>query len=236
MATLKKYNLAGELQGEVEVTDQFVDTVVHGQMIKDYIVALRANVRQWSANTKGRSEVNHTTHKPYAQKGTGRARQGSFVAPQFRGGGRVFGPKPKFDQHVKINKKERRAAIRSLIGEKIADDNVFVLDSTVMEEPKTAMVSSFLATLGLGGRVLFLGESGVVEVAIGEEVQKFNVHTGRHKNFAKSARNMQGVKFQGASAISGYDILLAEHLILTEEALRELEEWLCVAVSQVEGE
>ena len=77
-------------------------------MIKDYIVALRANKRQWSANTKGRTEVNHSNKKPWRQKGTGNARQGTFAAPQFKGGGVVFGPKPKFDQHVRINRQERR--------------------------------------------------------------------------------------------------------------------------------
>ena len=86
--------------------DAFLDVQANSQMIKDYIVALRANARQWSANTLGRSEVVHSTKKPHRQKGTGSARQGSLVSPQYRGGGIVFGPKPKFDQHVRINKKK----------------------------------------------------------------------------------------------------------------------------------
>ena len=99
MPNLKKYNLAGQEVGEVTLEDSLTSANKNLQMIKDYLVAIRANARQWSANTKGRSEVNHTTKKPHPQKGTGNARQGSLAAPQYKGGGRVFGPKPKFDQH-----------------------------------------------------------------------------------------------------------------------------------------
>ena len=85
MATLKKYNLKGQETGHVEVDDRLVNAEANGQMIKDYIVALRANARQWSANTKTRSEVNHSTKKPHPQKGGGRARQGMLSAPQYKG-------------------------------------------------------------------------------------------------------------------------------------------------------
>ena len=101
---------------------ELIDAEANSQMIKDYIVALRANARQWSANTKTRSEVKHTTKKPHPQKGQGRARHGSLVGPQYRGGGRVFGPKPKFDQHVRVNQKERKAAIRFLLAEKLKEN------------------------------------------------------------------------------------------------------------------
>src|SRR6202140_3459890 len=112
MTTLKKYNLQGKVVGEVEIDEQLANAEANPQMIKDYIVAIRANARQWSANTKTRAEVNHSNKKPHAQKGTGKARQGYLGAPQYKGGGRVHAPRPKFDQHVRINKKERRAAIR----------------------------------------------------------------------------------------------------------------------------
>jgi len=115
MATLKKYNIDGEEVGKVEADKSLVDVQANTQMVKDYIIAIRANARQWSASTKGRSEVKHTTKKPHRQKGTGRARQGSLVTSQFRGGGVVFGPKPKFNQSVRVNKKEKKAAIKFLI-------------------------------------------------------------------------------------------------------------------------
>src|ERR1700722_14881711 len=127
-------------------------------MVKDYIIALRANARQWSANTKGRSEVKHTTKKPHPQKGGGRARQGSLVAPQYRGGGRVFGPKQKFDQHVRINKKERQAAIRFLLAEKLRENKLHIIEDINLTEPKTKTVVDFLKAAEIKGRVLFLGE------------------------------------------------------------------------------
>src|SRR5690242_6457982 len=132
-------------------------------MMKDYLVAYRANQRQWSANTKSRAEVNHSGQKPHPQKGTGRARQGYLGAPQYKGGGRVHTPKPKFDQFVRINKKERRSAIRHLIIEKILENKIHVLKAESFKEPKTKRVADFLKGRDLlGKRVLFLGE-GVFE-------------------------------------------------------------------------
>ena len=139
MTTLKKYDLKGKEVGHVKVAEKLATAEAHGQMIKDYIVALRANARQWSANTKGRSEVKHTTKKPHPQKGGGRARQGCLVAPQFRGGGTVFGPKPKFDQHVKTNKKERQAAIRFLLAEKFRDNKLHIVEDFSMKAPRPKM-------------------------------------------------------------------------------------------------
>src|SRR5208282_3594426 len=106
-------------------------------MIKDYTVAIRNNARQWSASTKGRKEINRTGKKPHPQKGQGRSRQGCLAAPQYKGGGIVFGPKPKFDQHVRINKKERRAAIRFFLAEKIKANQVHVLKNETMKKPQT---------------------------------------------------------------------------------------------------
>ena len=127
MATLKKYDIDGKEIGEVSIDDKNLKTLKNPQMIKDYLVAIKNNARQWSANTKGRKEINRTGAKPHRQKGLGRARQGSFAAPQYKGGGIVFGPKPKFDQFSKVNKKEKRAAIRSLITERISQDKECVL-------------------------------------------------------------------------------------------------------------
>jgi large subunit ribosomal protein L4 len=227
VATVKKYNLSGNEIGNLEINSQLTDAQANSQMIKDYIVALRQNERQWSANTKGRSEVKHTTAKPYRQKGTGRARQGSLVAPQYRGGGIVFGPKPKFDQHVRINQKERQAAIRCLIGEKIRAGQFRVIDSTEMSEPKTNKISGLLDKCEIDGRVLFLGEGEYVTVDHQDGKEKVSVKTTRHDNFVKSLRNIPGAEFCLARNINGYDLACARELIVTESALRELEEWLC---------
>lgn len=226
MTKLKKYNLAGEAVGELSIDPRLIHAEANGQMVKDYIVALRANARQWSANTKTRSEVKHTTKKPHPQKGQGRARQGSLVAPQYRGGGRVFGPKPKFDQHVKINQKERQAVIRYLIAEKMREGRVWVIDSTSMDEPKTKRVSGFLKKMNLDGRVLFLGEGSYTEVETEGKIQRVSISSSRHHHFVKSMRNLPKSHFLLASNISGYDVMVARDLILTESALNELNQWL----------
>jgi large subunit ribosomal protein L4 len=226
VATLKKFNLEGREIGEVDIDDGFAQAEANGQMIKDYIVALRANARQWSASTKGRSEVSHSTKKPHPQKGGGRARQGSLVAPQYKGGGRVFTPRPKFDQHVRINKKQRQAVIRFLIGEKIRENKLHILDKTNLKIPKTKSIAQFLKTCGLTKRVLFLGEGNFEQIEPGHHKKKVSVRTDKHENFIKSLRNVPRVEFALASNISGYDVLLANDIVLTESALQELSHWL----------
>ncbi|BBI17304.1 50S ribosomal protein L4 [Neochlamydia sp. EPS4] len=228
MATLKKYNLKGQETGQVIVDERLANAEAHGQMIKDYIVAIRANARQWSANTKTRSEVNHSTKKPHPQKGGGRARQGMLSAPQYKGGGRVFGPRPKFDQHVRINKKERKAAIRCLLAEKIAANRLHVLTESVLNEPKTKVMADFLKVTGLANhRVMFLGEAHYAEVKTEEETKRVSIHHDQHDNFIKSVRNLPKVSFSLATNISGYDVLVAKDIVVTESALIELVEWLC---------
>jgi large subunit ribosomal protein L4 len=225
--TLKKYNIDGKKIGDVEVAELFTNAKAHSQMIKDYIIAIRENARQWSASTKDRGEVKHTTKKPWAQKGTGRARQGSFVAPQFKGGGIVFGPKPKFNQHVRINKKEKKAAIRYLIAGKIKEQRLFVLDNTELDAPSTKKLATFLDKLGLERKVLFLGESTFENVAMTDNVSRqVSVHSDKHLNFRKSLRNIPKIKFNLASNVSGYDLMLADDLVVTESALNEIKQWL----------
>lgn len=226
MATLKKYNLEGREMGSVKVDEALANAEANGQMIKDYIVALRANARQWSASTKGRSEVSHSTKKPHPQKGGGRSRQGSLAAPQYKGGGRVFTPRPKFDQHVRINKKERRAAIRCLLGEKIRENRLHILESTQLDAPKTKTVVQFLEGAKLGKRVLFLGEGNYAEFDVEEGKKQVSVKTTQHDNFARSVRNIPKTEFALATNISGYDVVIAHDIVITEAALKELIQWL----------
>jgi large subunit ribosomal protein L4 len=214
VVSVKKYNLQGEVVGDVGIDADFLQVSANGQMIKDYIVALRANVRQWSANTKGRTEINHSNKKPWRQKGTGNARQGSFAAPQFKGGGVVFGPKPKFDQHVRINRKERRLAVRHLISEKIKNETLLVVEDKMfagaLQQPKTKPVADFLKRHNLyGKRNLFVGASAEIE---GE----------KHEIFRKSARNVPHTYFVLAPNLNGYDVLAARHIVMTESALAEI--------------
>lgn len=212
MVTLKKYNLKGDAVGEVNVDPKFLEAGVNGQLIKDYIVALRANARQWSANTKGRTEVNHSNKKPWRQKGTGNARQGTLAAPQFKGGGVVFGPKPKFDQHVRINRKERRQAIHQLLVDKIVNNGIVLVEDKMFSDlqgPKTKLVVEFLKGKNvLGRRLLFVGEST-------EEKDK-------HAIFKKSMRNLPKSDFVIAANVNGYDVIAAHGIVMTESALAEL--------------
>jgi large subunit ribosomal protein L4 len=225
--TLKKFNLAGEEIGTVAVEERLFNAEANGQMIKDYIVALRANARQWSANTKTRAEVNRSKKKPHAQKGGGRARQGMRSAPQYKGGGRVFGPRPKFDQHVSINRKERRAAIRSLFGEKLRAGEVVILDQSEMAEPKTKTIASFLEKQNFSRRTLFLGEANVANIEYDEMSFEFNVASDKHENLTKSLRNIPLTTFSLATNVSGYDLVVAKNLVITEQALQQLVSWLC---------
>lgn len=227
MATLKKYNLSGQSIGNIQVDDTLAQAEANGQMVKDYIVALRANARQWSANTKTRSEVNHSTKKPHPQKGQGRARQGMLSAPQYKGGGRVFGPRPKFDQHVRINKKERRSAIRCLIAEKIRENKLHIIENTNIDAPKTRTIADFLKANEIKGRVLFLGESTRATIQADDVEFNVDVASNKHQNFIKSVRNLPKTEFALASNISGYDVIVANNIVATEAALNELKQWLC---------
>jgi large subunit ribosomal protein L4 len=205
VASIKKFNLSGKSLTPFEIEEALLKKECNGQMIKDYIVALRANARQWSAHTKSRSEVSHSGQKPHPQKGTGRARQGYLGAPQYKGGGRVGTPRAKFDQHVRINRKEKQAAIRFLLSEKIQGDQVMVLEDKAFKEPKTKKVAEFLKGHNLfGKKVLFV--AGKEESAA----------------FIKSVRNIPRAQFMVLDTVSGYDILAHGNMIVLESAEQQL--------------
>ncbi len=212
MAILKKYDLTGKEVGSVEVSDALLEVSAHPQSIKDYIVALRNNARQWSACTKRRNEINRTGRKPHPQKGQGRSRQGDLAAPQYKGGGIVFGPKPKFDIHVRINKKERRAAIRSLIADKIKANQVHVLHSVNMEHPKTKRMADFFEKIERAEkRVLVLGES------TGSSGEMGNPHV----NLVKSLRNLPKKDYSLVPQVNGYELARCQDLVVLDSALDE---------------
>lgn len=215
MAYLNEYNLAGEEVGKIEIDDALLTPAANTQMIKDYITALRANARQWSANTKTRAEVNHSGKKPHPQKGAGRARQGYLGAPQYKGGGRVHAPRPKFDQHVKVNKKEKRAVIRHLLIEKVLNNFLHVLHFEEMDKPQTKQVVQFLKTRSLENKkIIFLAESG-------DEGQTTILQEKYHTLFL-SARNVLGLRFLPLSIVNGYDVIANQHLIVMNSAVDQL--------------
>lgn len=208
MATLKKYDLSGKEVGEVAIEDAWLTKGANSQMIKDYLVAIRANARQWSASTKSRAEVAHSGQKPHPQKGTGRARQGYLGAPQYKGGGRVGGPRPKFDQHVSVNRKEKRAAIRHLLAEKIQNNRIIILKYDGLKEPKTQKLAKFLKSRELESkRILVLGEKDSLE---------------KDQMFIKSMRNIPKTEFALMPNASGYDIAVPHSIIVLEPAVEKL--------------
>jgi large subunit ribosomal protein L4 len=220
VAALKKYNLAGVEVGQVAIEDELLKSNANSQMIKDYIVALRENARQWSASTKSRAEVNHSGQKPHPQKGTGRARQGYLGAAQYKGGGRVHAPRPKFDQHVRINRKEKRAAIRHLIIEKILDNRLHILQFEEMTEPKTKKVAAFLKSRDLQDKkVLFLCDGLLVGVKEGEKPVS---PTKKFEMFVKSIGNIRCSDFIMVPNVSGYDVLAHQDLIVMDTAVDQL--------------
>jgi len=217
VADIKKFDLTGKEKGQVTVKDEVLERGANSQMIKDYIVALRANARQWSAHTKSRSEVSHSGQKPHPQKGTGRARQGYLGAPQYKGGGRVGGPRAKFDQHVSINRKEKRAAIRFLLAEKIQNNNLIILEDEAFKAPKTKKIADFLK-----GRELF-GRKVLIIADLAEKPKsKKKLETKKDDNFLKSLRNIPRAAYIVLDNVSGYDIVAHRDIILMEPAVDKL--------------
>lgn len=227
MTTLKKYDLSGKELGEIDAGECFEGVEANSQMIKDYIVALRRNARQWSASTKGRSEVSHSNQKPHRQKGTGNARQGTLAAPQYRGGGVVFGPKPKFNQHVRINAKERRSALRFLLAEKMKFGHVLLIDDSAaqagLKDGKTKVVANFLKSFKIFGRkVLFVSEGTRATLEEGNETIEISVRSDKHQNLHRSTKNIPRAECTLASNLNGYEVMAARDIILTESAFAEI--------------
>lgn len=201
----KKYDIEGNELESVVIQSLDSENKAHYQSIKDYIKAIRRNLRQWSANTKDRSQSNHSGAKPHAQKGTGKARQGFLGAPQYKGGGRVHTPKPKFDQHVRINKKERRSVISTLLNEKIESENLVFLQDSLSENlaaPKTAVMANFLKKTGFEGKsCLFVVEK--------REEKAFD-------SLQKSLKNIPKVSFQYVDNLNGYSIIAHQKVVVLE--------------------
>lgn len=176
------------------------------QVIFDAIVMQRASQRQGTHDTKGRSEVRGGGRKPWRQKGTGRARQGSIRATQWRGGGIVFGPTPR-SYSYKLNKKVRRLALKSVLSEKVADSNMIVVDAFKMEAPKTKAFLDVINAINASNKTLFV-------VAPDEDFE----------NAFKSLRNIPTMMMLTADGINVYDIVNANKIVFTEAAVKHVEE------------
>src|SRR5690348_465513 len=155
MPSTTVYNMAGEAVDQLELSEQVFGITPHVAVLHQVVTAQLVNRRQGNASTKSRAEVSGGNKKPYRQKGTGRARQGSTRAPHYRGGGSVFGPRPH-PYHATVPRKMRRLAIKSVLSDKAANDQIIVLDEVALEEPRTRVIVDLLAQLPVERNVLFM--------------------------------------------------------------------------------
>ncbi len=191
--------------GDLELSETVFGAPVNEGLVHQAVVRYLANQRQGTASTKTRGEVSGGGRKPWRQKGTGRARQGSIRAPQWVGGGTVFGPKPR-DYRQAMPKKARRAALRSALSSKVASGELLVLDELTFEEPKTKKMVEVLQNLKAAGASAL--------VVTGE----------LDRNVILSARNIPGVGTTRAGDLNVYDVVAHARLIATKDAIAKIEE------------
>ena len=198
------YDMSGKLVGEIELSEAVFGITPNESVVHDAVKNHLANKRQGTQSALTRAEVSGGGRKPWRQKGTGRARQGSTRAPQWTHGGIVFAPKPRSYSYV-LNKKVKRLAMKSALSAKAAAGEIIVIDSIKMDSIKTKDFRAFLTAVKADGKSL------VVTPAKDEIV-------------VKSARNIPGVETSMANLINVYDILKAKYLVLDKEALAVIEE------------
>lgn len=206
MLKVAVHNQEGANVNEIELNEAVFGIEPHKQAMFDMVLLQRASIRQGTHDTKGRSEVRGGGRKPWRQKGTGRARQGSIRAPQWRGGGTVFGPTPR-KYGFKLNKKVARLALRSALSCKVADNEFVVLDKISFGAPKTKDMIKVLENLNVKGKTLL----------VMDEIDE---------NVRLSARNIPGVMVLDSHGINVYDILNSNNMIVTEAAVKVIEEGL----------
>ena len=197
-------DMNGKKVSEVELSDAVFGITPNEKAVHAAVVNFLANQRQGTQSTKTRSEVSGGGRKPWRQKGTGHARQGSIRAPQWTHGGVALGPKPR-DYSYRINKKVKRLAVLSALSDKAANGNMIVVDKLAMDEYKTKTVVAMLAAVGAGKKNLVVNEAVDAK-------------------FVKSAANIPGVKTTTVSSVNTYDVVNAEKMIISLDAAKKLEE------------
>ena len=203
MANVSVYNIEGKEVGSIELNDAVFGVEVNEHLVHMAVVNQLANNRQGTQSAKTRSEVSGGGRKPWRQKGTGHARQGSTRSPQWTGGGVVFAPKPR-DYSFKMNKKEKRIALLSALSSKVADNKIVVLDAFNLDEVKTKKFAEVMSNLKVDKALV------VIE--------------GENKNVVLSGRNIPTVKVSATNEINTYDVLKYVTLVVTKAAVEKLEE------------
>ena len=198
------YNMSGELVGEIELSEAVFGIAPNQAVVHDVVKNHLANKRQGTQSALTRAEVSGGGRKPWRQKGTGRARQGSTRAPQWTHGGIVFAPKPR-DYSYTLNKKAKRLALKSVLSAKAAEAAVVVIDEIKMEAPKTAEFAKFLKAVGCDTKTLV-------------------VTAAPDMNVVKSGRNIAGCEVTFANLINVYDVINANKLVVDKASLAKIEE------------
>jgi len=203
MPTLDLFNKAGQKVGDIQIDENIFGVEINADAIHQVVVAQLANKRQGTQSAKTRAEVRGGGIKPWRQKGTGRARQGSIRAPQWIHGGIVFAPKPR-DYRVSVPKKMRRVALKSALSAKVAENEMIVVDSLEFDAPKTKAMLEVLNAFEAKKTLIVVAES--------------------NENIYKSARNIPGVQVLPVNNLNVYDILKYEKFIVTKDAVSKIEE------------
>ncbi len=203
MASVSVYNMEGKETGKMELNDSIFAAPVNEHLVHRAVVLQLANKRQGTQKAKTRSEVRGGGRKPWRQKGTGHARQGSIRAPQWTGGGVVFAPTPR-DYSFKMNKKEKVIALKSALSTKVSENKLIVVDGMELDAPKTKTMQTLLNGLDMK-KALFV---------VDEEA----------KNVTLSVRNIPTARGVYANSINVYDILKYDNVILTKDAVKAIEE------------
>ncbi len=203
MASVKVYNIEGKEVGTMELNDAVFGVEVNEHLMHLAVVSQLANKRQGTQSAKTRAEVSGGGRKPWRQKGTGHARQGSTRAPQWTGGGVVFAPKPR-DYSVKMNKKEKAAAIKSALSSKVAEEKFIVVDGLAFSEIKTKKMAAVLDNLKVNKALVVLDK--------------------KDENVILSARNIPEVRTTLSGSVNVYDVLKYDNVVITKEAVAQIEE------------
>ncbi|HIU78569.1 MAG TPA: 50S ribosomal protein L4 [Candidatus Avilachnospira avicola] len=203
MANVAVYNMQGEQVDTIELNDAVFGVEVNEHLVHMAVVAQLANRRQGTQKAKTRSEVSGGGRKPWRQKGTGHARQGSIRAPQWKGGGVVFAPVPR-DYSMSINKKEKRAALKSALTSRVEAGKLIVLDQLSLPEIKTKEFRKVMEALKLNKALVVLDSVD--------------------RNVILSARNIEGVKTTQVGALNTYDVMKYSTVVLTKQAVSDIEE------------
>ncbi len=204
MPKIDVYNMQGKKVSDVELNEAVFGIEPNEAIVHSVLVNYLANQRQGTQNTKTRAEVRGGGRKPWRQKGTGRARQGSIRAPQWIKGGIALGPKPRSYKYT-VNKKERRLAIKSILSSKVLENNLVVVDKMDVKEIKTKTMVAALDSLKVTGKTLIMLPE-------------------KNENVQKSARNIEGVKTTLINTINVYDLLKYNKLVVTLDTVKKLEE------------